>query len=29
VRLDTFPDDNQRPYLGIYYTARAEEPADL
>lgn len=29
VRLDAFPDDNQRPYLGIYYTARAEEPADL
>ena len=29
VRLDPFPDDNRRPYLGIYFTARAEEPADL
>ena len=29
VRLAPFPNDNHRPYLGIYYTARAEEPADL
>jgi PDZ domain-containing secreted protein len=29
VRLDSFPDGSNRPYLGIYYTARADEPADL
>lgn len=29
VRLLPFPDDAQRPYLGIYYTARGDEPADL
>lgn len=29
VELGAFPDDQNRPYLGIYYTARAEEPADL
>jgi PDZ domain-containing secreted protein len=29
VRLDPFPGDSSRPYLGIYYTARADEPADL
>lgn len=29
VLLGSFPDDAQRAYLGIYYTARAEEPADL
>jgi PDZ domain-containing secreted protein len=28
VSLDTFPGRNI-PYLGIYYTARAEAPADL
>jgi S1-C subfamily serine protease len=29
VRLDRFPGDDTRPYLGIYYTARGDEPADL
>jgi PDZ domain-containing secreted protein len=29
VELASSPEDPQRPYLGIYYTARAEEPADL
>ena len=29
VRLADFPGDSRRPYLGIYYTARGEEPADL
>jgi PDZ domain-containing secreted protein len=29
VRTDPFPGDSTRPYLGIYYTARGEEPADL
>jgi PDZ domain-containing secreted protein len=29
VRLQPFPNDNGRPYLGIYYTARGDEPADL
>jgi PDZ domain-containing secreted protein len=29
VRLDPFPGDGARPYLGIYYTARGDEPADL
>jgi PDZ domain-containing secreted protein len=29
VRLAAFPGDSQRPYLGIYYTARGDEPADL
>jgi PDZ domain-containing secreted protein len=29
VELGAFPDDNLRPYIGIYFTARAEEPADL
>jgi S1-C subfamily serine protease len=29
VRLQPFPNDNQRAYLGIYYTARGDEPADL
>jgi membrane-associated protease RseP (regulator of RpoE activity) len=28
LRLATFPGAN-RPYLGIYFTARAEEPGDL
>jgi membrane-associated protease RseP (regulator of RpoE activity) len=28
VQLDRFP-DREEPYLGIYYTARAEDPADL
>jgi PDZ domain-containing secreted protein len=27
--LAAFPDDSRRPYLGIYYTARGDEPADL
>lgn len=27
--LIAFPDNPQRAYLGIYFTARAEEPADL
>jgi membrane-associated protease RseP (regulator of RpoE activity) len=29
VRLDPFPGDNRQPYLGIYFTARGDEPADL
>lgn len=29
VRLAPFPDNPRRPYLGIYFTARGEEPADL
>jgi S1-C subfamily serine protease len=29
VELASFPDEAQRAYLGIYYTARAEEPGDL
>ena len=29
VRLAAFPDDSRRPYVGIYYTARGDEPADL
>lgn len=29
VKLVAFPDDSRRPYLGIYYTARGDEPADL
>jgi PDZ domain-containing secreted protein len=29
VRLATFPGDERRPYLGVYYTARGEAPADL
>jgi PDZ domain-containing secreted protein len=29
LRLGSFPDDNLRPYLGIYYTARGDDPADL
>ena len=29
VRLEPFPGDGTRPYLGIYYTARGDEPADL
>jgi PDZ domain-containing secreted protein len=29
VRLEAFPGDSGRPYLGIYYTARADEPGDL
>jgi PDZ domain-containing secreted protein len=29
LRLGSFPDDVQRPYLGIYYTARGDDPADL
>jgi S1-C subfamily serine protease len=29
VRLEAFPGDTTRPYLGIYYTARGDEPADL
>ena len=29
LKLDPFPGDSQRPYLGIYYTARGEDPADL
>jgi len=29
VRLDAFPGESGRGYLGIYYTARADEPADL
>ncbi len=28
VQLESHP-GTQRPYLGIYYTARADEPADL
>jgi PDZ domain-containing secreted protein len=29
VRLDPFPGAPTKPYLGIYFTARGEEPADL
>jgi PDZ domain-containing secreted protein len=29
ARLAAFPEDARRPYLGIYFTARGEEPADL
>jgi PDZ domain-containing secreted protein len=29
VKLDVFPGDGRRPYLGVYYTARGEDPADL
>ena len=29
VSLDPFPGDNLRPYLGVYFTARGDEPADL
>ncbi|GAB4211564.1 MAG: hypothetical protein OHK0022_46250 [Roseiflexaceae bacterium] len=29
VVLGPFPDEPQRPYLGVYYTARADEPGDL
>lgn len=29
VRLDSFPGASNQPYLGIYFTARGEEPADL
>ena len=29
LKLDSFPGDNQRPYLGVYYTARGDDPADL
>jgi S1-C subfamily serine protease len=29
VNLTAFPNDARRAYLGIYYTARAEEPGDL
>ena len=29
VELGAFPDDQRRAYLGIYFTARAEQPADL
>jgi PDZ domain-containing secreted protein len=29
VDLAAFPDDPRRAYMGIYFTARAEEPADL
>jgi hypothetical protein len=29
VRLEPFPGDGRLPYLGVYYTARGDEPADL
>ena len=29
LTLDPFPGDTRRPYLGVYYTARGDEPADL
>jgi hypothetical protein len=29
VKLEAFPGDSRRPYLGVYYTARGEDPADL
>ena len=29
VQLESFPGESTRPYLGVYYTARADEPADL
>jgi S1-C subfamily serine protease len=29
VRLGAVPGESSRPYLGVYFTARAEEPADI
>jgi PDZ domain-containing secreted protein len=29
LRLGSFPGDSLRPYVGIYYTARGDDPADL
>jgi PDZ domain-containing secreted protein len=29
LRLDPFPGDSRRPYLGVYFTARGDEPADI
>lgn len=29
VELGAFPGNPAAPYLGVYYTARGEEPADL
>ena len=29
VALGAFPGNPRLPYLGVYYTARGEEPADL
>lgn len=29
VQLGAAPSDASRPYLGVYFTARAEDPADL
>jgi hypothetical protein len=29
VALNAFPGNPRMPYLGVYYTARGEEPADL
>ncbi len=29
VKLAAFPGDAQRSYIGVYYTARGDEPADL
>jgi len=29
VKLAMFPGDSRRPYLGVYFTARGDEPADI
>jgi membrane-associated protease RseP (regulator of RpoE activity) len=29
VLIGTYPNEQNRPYIGIYFTARGEEPADL
>ncbi|HNP69753.1 MAG TPA: PDZ domain-containing protein [Kouleothrix sp.] len=29
LKLDPFPGDSRLPYLGVYFTARGDEPADL
>lgn len=29
VKIGPYPGDPNRPYIGIYFTARGEEPADL
>lgn len=29
LKLAPFPGDSRRPYLGVYYTARGDEPGDI
>ena len=29
LKLAAFPGDSRRPYLGVYFTARGDEPADV